>query len=192
MAKTTTIPTRYGLKFFQEHSYGYAHFRFYIVTIGPTASERRYFDNDPQNKLVNYDEVRGCSSWHDEAAYDRLQIDSQANSDNRENLYGWDVRYRETGSLELHDLERMVKTLRTITRKMEQLSAKYGRPDTFPAYVARVAAAVGADSIVFSQQDHPTHNGTDHTIYSVETGTSILRHILHKWQQPAQDTARTA
>jgi hypothetical protein len=187
---TKQIPTRYGLKFSQEHSGGYAHFRFHVVTIGPTAYERRYRDNDPDYRLVASDEVRGCGSWEDEAKFNGLWINSQANGDNRESLYGWGVEYRDTyTTLDLRACERMAKTLRTIERKLEALSAKYGRPDSFPAFVARVADAVGADSIVFSQKDHQTHNGYENTVYSIEMGASILRHIIAKWQTAGQAVA---
>ena len=57
--------------------------------------------------------------------------------------------YREVFSMDLRDAEVMTKNLRDITRKLERLDAKFGRPTDFAAYAARVADAAGADERPF-------------------------------------------
>lgn len=58
--------------------------------------------------------------------------------------YGWHVEYRQVYSVDLAQAERMVKTLRTIERKLAKYQAELGYPESFVAYAARVAQAIGA------------------------------------------------
>jgi hypothetical protein len=61
----------------------------------------------------------------------------------------WDVEYRDLYSVELGDLERMVKYLRTVTKKLDRMRDERGYSETFAEHVTRLAEAVGAKTFVW-------------------------------------------
>lgn len=76
---------------------------------------------------------------------------SRAAADTRDDrgVYGWDVTYRELHTVDLRRARKVCDTLAKLDRKMEKLCESRGRPHTFGEYVARVAEAIGAKTILF-------------------------------------------
>ncbi len=57
--------------------------------------------------------------------------------------YGWDVEYRSVFSVDLPRAQGMVKVLAKLKRKLDKMNMELGYSATFPAYVLRVALALG-------------------------------------------------
>jgi hypothetical protein len=60
-----------------------------------------------------------------------------------EDWYAWRLCYERPYQVELDDAERMVKFLRSATRKLAKLEERYGRPESLAAFCARVADVLG-------------------------------------------------
>lgn len=58
-------------------------------------------------------------------------------------FYGFDLGYDQPHRVELRELETMVKGLRAITRKMDKLAERFGRPEDLGTFCAHVADAIG-------------------------------------------------
>ena len=72
-----------------------------------------------------------------------LVIGAQVSADEPDGTwYGWSVEYRRPYTVGLHRAEAMAATLRAISRHQDRLTARYGWPDTFAAYAARIADAL--------------------------------------------------
>jgi hypothetical protein len=67
--------------------------------------------------------------------------------------YGWRVEYHNVYAVELARAEAMVKTLRKIERGLERLRAEFGYPESFAAYVARVAKVLGVKQFGWRSPD---------------------------------------
>jgi hypothetical protein len=70
-----------------------------------------------------------------------LEIHAQANP--RDALYAWRVVFRQPYSVDLRRAEAMVKALRTIDHQLTKLSERFGWPESFSAWFARVADSLG-------------------------------------------------
>ena len=62
-------------------------------------------------------------------------------------VFGWKVEYHPH-AVDLARAEKMIKTLRKIERKLEAISAQWGRPESFGEFVQRVLKVIGADGMV--------------------------------------------
>lgn len=77
--------------------------------------------------------------------------------------YGWDVEYRDVFSADLRRVEGMVKTLRKIERGLEKLRGEWGYPDTFAAYVTRVAKVLGIATFGYKHDGRESfYDGNDY------------------------------
>jgi hypothetical protein len=175
---TKTLRTALGLYVRPTSADSYFHVNASIITIGLTASDRRWID---QGNTVNvaHDAIRNVGDELENGLYlNNLQVRSQGeNNASSRRLYGWEVVYRDIYAVDLTTAERMTKTLRTIRARMDKAESTYGRPSTYGAYLARVASAIGADTIVqpvgngrgtfYSENEHKRQTIAD-GIYSVD------------------------
>lgn len=60
--------------------------------------------------------------------------------------WGYGIEYKGVYSLDLRRAEVIVKTLRSIERKMDKLRDRFGYVSDFPSYLAYVADALGCQS----------------------------------------------
>jgi hypothetical protein len=191
MAKTTArkeIPTRYGLLFSEEHSNGFSHFRFRVVTIGPTADDRRWFDQCPSSKLVDSTAIRNPNDrdpWHD------LRINSQGDSATRGKLYAWDVQFFDVFRVDLDRAKRMHQALSKIQKRLDALSEKFGYAQTFTVFVGRVADAIGADTILYQRGKSSgwSYDDAEYQYCQMQTGLSILDHKIAEWTAPKEQAS---
>jgi hypothetical protein len=58
--------------------------------------------------------------------------------------YGWRTEYRQPYDVDLRRAQTMVTVLRKIDRGLERMRGQLGHPESFTAYLARVARALGA------------------------------------------------
>lgn len=97
-------------------------------------------------------------------------------------VYGWSVEYRDCYRVGIDDAERMLKTFKRIERHLNKLNEKYGYADSLPAYVARVADALGIKYILRDAgkgQLFPT--GHRFEAAPVGTGVNYLEHMIRRW-----------
>lgn len=108
-------------------------------------------------------------------------------------LYAWQLHYKPY-SVELDDARHMVKTLETIGKRMRKLDETVGRPETFGHYLGRLAAAIKADSFVWSRGHarNSAWGGYDddvHTIAPVKDGIYNVNYWIQKWVNPEPEAA---
>ena len=116
--------------------------------------------------------------------FNNLQVSSQGNNGERDQLYAWEVRYRDVYAVELHDAKAMYETLSKITKAYEKLALKRGRPQSFGEYCGRFAEIIGADRFLFARSRRGTmHSDIDYTQYTVGEGVDVINHMVRMWQQ---------
>jgi hypothetical protein len=106
-----------------------------------------------------------------------LQIRAQRTPD-EDKWYGFDFEYRDVFRADLKRAEVMVKQLRSVNRKLDKLTERFGYANNLADYCARCAAVIGVTSRspfgIWSKE--LTYNGTNYRWVDVEG----LRHWLDK------------
>jgi len=148
----------------------------------------------------NQREVRGCcgygetdrAGWIPEDALNDLVIEASIATDMESTTYAWGVAYLQPYHLDLYRARAMVKTLETVQRKLDRLTARYGEPADFGQYVARVAEALNATTIAFDQQ--PSTTGTwsrgEYRFRPVGEAVGTINHAIFNWHERYPSTAR--
>jgi hypothetical protein len=79
-----------------------------------------------------------------------LQVRGQANLDDtaQGRSYGWSYAYEQPYSVDLRRARAMATTLGRLQTRLEKLTARYGHPESFGAYVLRVAEVLGVRRFV--------------------------------------------
>jgi hypothetical protein len=190
-----TAPTL-GLYVTEKHDGEWYHVTAYPVTIGPTLDELRQVDLTGEPHHVPHDRIRNFASWDHDGRIDfyNLMIVSQGDNHHRDErrLYGFGVEYREPFSVDLRQAARMHTTLTTITRRMEKIANTYGHPNTFGAYLAHAAAAIGATAIVQTQDRASSYDDRSHRISTIKDGTYAVDRMIERWRQAGHPEERIA
>jgi hypothetical protein len=76
-----------------------------------------------------------------------------ARSDRAPTAYGWSAAYSAPHRVTLRRAEAMHRTLAKIDRRTERDAERYGYPQTFAAYLLRVAAALAVDTFLVKETD---------------------------------------
>lgn len=71
-----------------------------------------------------------------------------------------ELEYAEVYKANQFDLERMLKTLKNLNKKLQTISEKYGYPQGFHTYIQRVFQVLGVTKVVFNK-DTIVLAGTD-------------------------------
>jgi hypothetical protein len=100
----------------------------------------------------------------------RCQIDGRMGSES----YGWSVQYRNLYSVDLGSANRILKTLRTIDRRMDKMIEREGQPQSFGQFVNRFMRAIGASIIVDSAKNE-TQWSLREAAYIVDTRVAEIR-----------------
>jgi hypothetical protein len=82
------------------------------------------------------------TSWPREPLAD-LIITAQVDRVSAESPYGWRTEYRTPYAVDLETAKLMVGALTKVERGLTKIRAELGPPETFTAYVARVAKTLG-------------------------------------------------
>jgi hypothetical protein len=178
-------PTTVGLYVRTERDRDYFHVFATAVTIGLTAWDRRLIDAGSTTD-VRPDTIR---NFRDELFngmwLNHLTAVSQgSNTDTTRHLYGFGLEYRNLFSVDSREAKNMAKTLASIEQRMARLATRYGAPATFGAYLARVAAAVGATRFVFPRAGAvDAFRPGDHTVVAVDDGIYRVDGLVRAWVQ---------
>lgn len=99
--------------------------------------------------------------------------------------YGFRVEYSQPYSVNLKEAEGMVKTLRTIERRLDAASERDGRAKDFPTYVRRAAKALGIAQITFPTE--PNGSGSydrgSYRTLPLEAGLYHLEMVVDAWKR---------
>jgi hypothetical protein len=101
-----------------------------------------HFEIHPVKVLAD-GSVRNFVDWGGSTPLADLRISAQHDHVTAQ-PYGWRVEYAQPHSVELARAQSMVKQLRKIERGLERMRAEYAYPESFTAYVTRVAKILGA------------------------------------------------
>lgn len=99
-------------------------------------------DPDPRPYNENDAGVRNPQDTDREplASLAHFAITAQRSADpTGDDWYAWRICYERPYCIELGDAERMVKFLRSVTKKLAKLEERYGSPESLAAFCARVA-----------------------------------------------------
>ncbi len=188
-----TNKTRYGLLLHEtKNDGGYYHLRFSVVTIGPTAEDRTYFDQYPSGAVLpHYLAIRNPRDRDGDLNLDSLTVISQGNNDDvTRKLYGFEVVYRDVYSVDKAKATRMAHTLSVIDKSFHKQNEKFGYPDTFGAFVARVANAIKADSIVVEKnqgRSSSSYSENEYRFLTIGEGVSEINARVRAWAEPKKD-----
>lgn len=185
--KTKTPPdtTRLALYLTTEQTAEYFHVIARVVTIGLTRHEREDIDagltvsaTSTTIRNLGKETVRGLYLAD-------FRIDSQGtNGDADRHLYAWQYRYHDVYDVDRPKAEAMAKTLKTLETRLAKTDETYGRPKTFGSYVARLAVALGADTILRPRADTSrgwSYADTEHTWHTIQAGVDVIDHLVRTW-----------
>lgn len=174
----TKLRTRVGLYIQEEIDRTSTANDYYHVKAHPVIFETGEKIRNPSDDLVN-----GLYLHN-------LQVSSQGENARRDKgLYAFSIEYTPY-AVRLRDAERMVKTLRIVTRQMSKLYDKWGEAITYGQYLARVADALGADVFVWKKQRTApagwSYDEIEHTIRPVSEGIATVDWWVSEWQDVAK------
>jgi hypothetical protein len=129
-------------------------------------------------RVIELDDTIGygyCASR--ERAYEHLEVTaaSYEYDHQRRPISYWELHYKNVYRLGLQDAEIMVKTLRSLERKLESAADKYGRPETFGMYVQRVCEALKIPRLAWYTQAEGLK------ITSPYIGAHQIDHLVETW-----------
>lgn len=180
---TTTIGLYVGTKPERDYFEIFA----YPVTIGRNAYERRSIDS---GGTVDNDITHLSIRNPRDEAINGLRLDNLhisaigSQSDDPRRLFGFDVRYKDVYTLDRRNAPAFAKTLTTIDKRLDKLTDKFGNASTFGAYLARVAAAIGATQIVFAvdaNKHGSSYRDNKHNIVSLRDGAYRVDRMVDEW-----------
>lgn len=127
------------------------------------ATAVRYSDTDGLRSIGEHDYVRVDGELRDipGAELRGLELSCQNSDDNArkgETSYGWHSEYRQIFSIDQAYANQMASVLNRLQKKMEAFSEEIGRPESFSAYVLRVAKCLGIKTfVVCTRAGRPFH-----------------------------------
>jgi hypothetical protein len=99
--------------------------------------------------------------------------------------HGFRLEYMQPYSVDLKGAEAMVKTLKTLDRKMKAAEERDGFVQDFPAFVRRAAKAMGIDTITLPVEAN-TYGSYDRGAYrtmGLEGGLYHIELVVDAWKQ---------
>lgn len=99
-------------------------------------------------------------------------------------LYGFQVEYTGYHTVRLKTAEEIVKTLRTVEKRLEKAQYEQGYPATYAEYVRRVADALGVNQITWLVAKGGNGHTYDDNVYrtvGVEAGCLFIEAVETAW-----------
>jgi hypothetical protein len=112
-----------------------------------------------------------------------LEITAQMDESSRE-WYGWNVHYvRER--VELRDAEEIVKVMRKITKRMDDIASQYGRPTDLGSFCGHAVAAIAGHGSVFMRSVKPENDceGTGYRSMDVDSLRYHIEDETREWRK---------
>lgn len=163
----------------------------FIVDVRPSKySDHGRLDAVAYPIVMEDGKIRNPSSYSPGSEYADLRVEGWVDRDSSSKddfYYGYEpLEYREVFSLALPRAEVMVKTLRSLNKKVEALSNKFGRPTDFAGYLGYLAIAVGGDGkAMFARKTGGrgwTHDECEYRWLDVDGLRYYFQDELRKWR----------
>lgn len=99
-------------------------------------------------------------------------------------LYGFRAQYSDHMILQLDDLERMVKHLRKVHRRLDRYTAEWGEASDFGSYAIRVLKACNVKHVIHPDPTGPGKYSRPWTTYEIQDLASVIPFTLRKdWKR---------
>jgi hypothetical protein len=136
--------------------------------------------------VVQHDgELRGADRYAErERGLQDLTVTAQRDT-SAKHFYGFEVSYREPYSVRLEDAELMVKVLRKIRRRMDQLREKWGYPTDIAMFAAHAMSALTAAPQPFLRRVPPERDfaGTGYHAMNADGLRWFVADEVAKWEK---------
>jgi hypothetical protein len=161
-----------------------------VITVTEDGKPRNVWSLDEYHNglMLGSLQIRGTGFAHKVYASDTPQSTDLGAGDNRHrrsmDAYSFKLQYAQPYSVELKEAEAMVKTLRTLERKLKAAEERDGRVTDFPTFVRRAAKALGIDQITFPVEAN-TYGSYDRGAYrtmGLEGGVYHIELIVDAWK----------
>jgi hypothetical protein len=130
---------------------------------------------------------RNCSdSFNDHLPeYSDLALTCFARLNDNQEPYGWTLCYLQPYRVDLGNVERMHKTLKTIQRKLDAMTENEGCATSFGQYVVRFARAIGARKILFWRGDTGMYSTDTYTSEEIRYMAHVVDRRINEWMHPS-------
>jgi len=128
----------------------------------------------------------GLGDEYDGPLYANLQARCQGDDNSRkreagrEQVYGFDFEYHDVYSVDLRKAERMAKTLKAVSVKLDKINETRGYVQSFGEYVGRIAEAIGAKGIGVDL-DKTRRNGYRWEWMPIGDGVNRVNRMIWQW-----------
>lgn len=124
--------------------------------------------------------------------YNGLAIRAQQGGSSQE-VYAWDIAYRDISTVTLYLAERMVKALQQIERRYRKMSEKLGAPLDFGQYVIFVAHSMGIEKAVWKRPpDERWGDNSRLRVGEIPDVARKIRDIAYEWAKDRAPVAESA
>ena len=139
----------------------------------------RYSDYSSTHLLQAYvccirdqDTVRGICTH----SLDDFRVSTYINARNPSEYRSFSAEFHSVYTVNLQRAKSIAKTLTTLYRKLDAITAKFGPCESFGAYVARVATCLGIKDVVFTvgQSRGTRYDDNDYNILSTDLAASRI------------------
>lgn len=155
---------------------GYWHARAALVTIHP--------DGTPRN-ITGY-------AGEGTLGLEYLTVSAQCDADSSRS-YGWHVEYRDVYSADSTRVQAMAVVMRRIDARLAKLTSTLGYPDTFGAYLARVASILGATFMVKTRDGgNSWYSSSEYAILAAPSAIDWLTRAESDYVNAHHGAAQTA
>src|SRR5262245_33290778 len=158
-----------------------------VVTVGPTPDYpdlgARAVRFTQTAGAFHVDDLRACAWGYERDPYS----DEPQGTKVRQVVFDNPLPYHDQYRVNCQDAEKMWRTLSTILRRLDKLREKYGYPETFGAYVARLADVLGCDQVVLDHGDNRGRSFSDSEFrfHSVGDGAGQVDYLCRQWTRAA-------
>jgi hypothetical protein len=116
-----------------------------------------------------------------------LQVNALCDRTANADSYGWSVEYRNVFSVDLRRAAEMVKVLRKVESGLARIQTELGYPETFPAYLARVAKVLGIKQFGWKLSGRAAeYSGNEYRFTDPAGMTSYVTELCRKFLEPEQ------
>lgn len=155
-----------------------------VITVTPEGSPRNVWSLDEYHNGL----MVGCLQIKGTGFSNRIYDDQGNKTDDHRrsfDAHGFRVLYQQPYSVDLKEAEVLVKTLRTVERRLDAARERDGAPADFPAFVRRAARALGIDLITFPTEPNQSsrYDQGSYRTLPLEGGLYHLETVIRAWER---------
>ncbi len=124
-----------------------------------------------------------ASSYSEISQYEHIKLVELLSTD-RPNADTGDVKAFDIDSARASELEEIVKTLKGIERKINAINEQHGRPANFATSVLRLAAAVGARTVITEKTAAAYgRSGNKYHFAALDSASWNVEQVIAAWRE---------